>query len=50
MKTSTMVIANSDARVTKSEKIEEIVLALESVIRARGPVLPDDECPACLSY
>ena len=36
MKTSTVVIANHDARVAKSEKIEEIVLALESVIRARG--------------
>jgi len=36
MKTSTVVIANRDARTAKSEKIEEIVLALESVIRARG--------------
>jgi ATP phosphoribosyltransferase len=36
MKTSTVVIANRDARATKSEKVEEIVLALESVIRARG--------------
>jgi ATP phosphoribosyltransferase len=36
MKTSTVVIANRDARAAKSEKIEEIVLALESVIRARG--------------
>ena len=36
MKTSTVVIANRNARTAKSEKIEEIVLALESVIRARG--------------
>lgn len=36
MKTSTVVIANRDARALKSEKVEEIVLALESVIRARG--------------
>ena len=36
MKTTTVVIANRDARSAKSEKIEEIVLALESVIRARG--------------
>ncbi len=36
MKTSTVVIANHGARVAKSDKIEEIVLALESVIRARG--------------
>jgi ATP phosphoribosyltransferase len=36
MKTSTIVIANRDAMAVKSEKIEEIVLALESVIRARG--------------
>jgi ATP phosphoribosyltransferase len=34
--TSTILIGNRDARVSKSEKIEEIVLALESVIRARG--------------
>ena len=36
MKTSTVVIANRDARIAKSEKVDEIVLALESVIRARG--------------
>jgi len=36
MKTSTVVIANRDARTQKSDKVEEIVLALESVIRARG--------------
>jgi ATP phosphoribosyltransferase len=36
MKTSTVVIANRDSRITKHEKIEEVVLALESVIRARG--------------
>lgn len=36
MKTSTVVIANRDARAAKSEKVDEIVLALESVIRARG--------------
>jgi len=34
--TSTILIANRDAYRTKKEKIEEIVLALESVIRARG--------------
>ncbi len=36
MKTSTVVIANRNSRAEKSQKIEEIVLALESVIRARG--------------
>lgn len=36
MKTSTVVIANKKARREKSDKIEEIVLALESVVRARG--------------
>jgi len=34
--TSTILIANQQAQQTKKEKIEEIVLALESVIRARG--------------
>jgi ATP phosphoribosyltransferase len=34
--TSTILIGNREAIVSKSEKIEEIVLALESVIRARG--------------
>jgi len=34
--TSTVLVANRNARVSKGEKLEEIVLALESVIRARG--------------
>ena len=34
--TSTVLIANREARIRKSEKIEEICLALESVVRARG--------------
>jgi ATP phosphoribosyltransferase len=34
--TSTVLIANREARICKSEKIEEICLALESVVRARG--------------
>ena len=34
--TSTVLIANRDALVRKKEKIDEIHLALESVIRARG--------------
>jgi ATP phosphoribosyltransferase len=34
--TSTILIGNRQAKVTKGEKIEEVVLALESVIRARG--------------
>lgn len=34
--TSTRVIANRAARQQKSEKINEVLLALESVIRARG--------------
>ncbi|MCC7566528.1 MAG: ATP phosphoribosyltransferase [Methanomicrobiaceae archaeon] len=36
LKTSTHLIANSDAMAAKREKIDEIVLALESVVRARG--------------
>ena len=36
MKTSTVLIANPVSARTKSGKIEEIVLALESVIHARG--------------
>src|SRR5512136_28147 len=36
METSTILIANRDALRTKKEKIDEIHLALESVIRARG--------------
>jgi ATP phosphoribosyltransferase len=34
--TSTVLIANHQAKLIKKAKIEEIVLALESVIRARG--------------
>ena len=34
--TSTILIGNRQAKITKGEKIEEVVLALESVIRARG--------------
>jgi ATP phosphoribosyltransferase len=34
--TSTILIGNRQAKRTKGEKIEEVVLALESVIRARG--------------
>ncbi len=34
--TSTILIGNRQAKVSKAEKIEEVVLALESVIRARG--------------
>ncbi|NYT16652.1 MAG: ATP phosphoribosyltransferase [Methanomicrobiales archaeon] len=34
--TSTILIANHQAQLIKKEKIEEIILALESVIRARG--------------
>lgn len=33
---STMLIANKKARIEKTEKIDELVLALDSVIRARG--------------
>ena len=36
MKTSTMVIANPHSREVKSEKIDEVLLALESVVSARG--------------
>ena len=36
MKTGTVLIANRASRKEKSEKIEEIILALESVIKARG--------------
>jgi ATP phosphoribosyltransferase len=36
LETSTVLIANHAARLRKSQKIEEICLALESVIRARG--------------
>lgn len=36
LETSTVLIANHEARLRKSRKIEEICLALESVIRARG--------------
>ena len=43
LETSTYLIANRESLQTKKEKIDEIHLALESVIRARGPVLPDDE-------
>lgn len=36
LETSTVLIANREARIRKSEKVEELLLALESVIRARG--------------
>jgi ATP phosphoribosyltransferase len=36
LETSTILIGNRDAKASKADKIEEIVLALESVIRARG--------------
>ena len=36
LSTSTVLISNREARIRKSEKIEEICLALESVVRARG--------------
>jgi len=36
METSTLLIANKESMRTKKEKIDEIHLALESVIRARG--------------
>lgn len=36
METSTVLIANPASRKKKAEKVEEIVLALESVLRARG--------------
>ena len=36
METSTVLIANPASREKKAEKVEEIVLALESVLRARG--------------
>lgn len=36
LETSTILIGNREAKASKSEKIEEVVLALESVIRARG--------------
>lgn len=34
--TSTILIGNRDSMVSKSDKIDEVVLALESVVRARG--------------
>jgi ATP phosphoribosyltransferase len=36
LKTSTVLIANKESAKVKHEKIEEVVLALESVIHARG--------------
>jgi ATP phosphoribosyltransferase len=36
LSTSTFVIANHDSLRKKREKIDEIVLALESVVRAKG--------------
>ncbi len=36
IKTSTMLIANRESRSAKAEKIDEIVLALDSVVRAKG--------------
>ena len=36
LSTSTLLIANRSSLMTKREKIDEIHLALESVIRARG--------------
>ena len=36
LQTSTVLIANHEARTAKGRKVEEITLALESVIRARG--------------
>jgi ATP phosphoribosyltransferase len=36
LETSTILIGNRQAMVSKGQKIEELVLALESVIRARG--------------
>ena len=33
---STILVCNKDAAIKKADKVEEIVLALESVIRARG--------------
>jgi ATP phosphoribosyltransferase len=33
---STVLIANRDSRTTKAEKVEELILALESVVRAKG--------------
>jgi len=36
METSTVLIVNPVSRVKKAEKVDEIVLALESVLRARG--------------
>jgi ATP phosphoribosyltransferase len=36
LKTSTFVIANPASLESKREKIDEIVLALESVVRAKG--------------
>jgi len=36
LETSTILIGNREAKASKSEKIEEVVLALESVIRAWG--------------
>lgn len=34
--TSTILIGNRDSMISKSDKIDEVVLALESVVRARG--------------
>ncbi len=36
IETSTMLIANRESRSAKAEKIDEIVLALDSVVRAKG--------------
>jgi ATP phosphoribosyltransferase len=36
LSTSTILVANPQAKVDKSDKVDEIVLALESVIKARG--------------
>jgi ATP phosphoribosyltransferase len=36
LETSTLLIANKESLMTKKEKIDEIHLALESVVRARG--------------
>lgn len=33
---STVLIANRDSRTKKAEKVEELILALESVVRAKG--------------
>jgi ATP phosphoribosyltransferase len=36
VESSTVLIANRESRTTKAEKVEELILALESVVRARG--------------